>query len=156
MRQVLIDKRQLLVATDHWFLYSLRYHPPPRHPTMPSGHLPAHSSLTPPLYPSSSTLHTLTKKNRTQRYKYMGLQYSRECFCGNTYFTAEVDPIPTNTCTMPCSGDPAITCGGPWTNSVYIVGDPANKTPAEIDVSSNFCLVRFPPPVDVMWFSMDL
>lgn len=64
----------------------------------------------------------------------MGLQYSRECFCGDYYFTPENEAIPADTCNLPCAGDPDITCGGPWTNSVYIVGDPSEKTPEEIEV----------------------
>lgn len=69
-----------------------------------------------------------------QSYKYMGLQYGTECFCGDSYFTAEMPAEPTDTCDMPCPGDPEVMCGGAWTNSVYIVGDPADKTQEEIDV----------------------
>ena len=32
---------------------------------------------------------------------------------------------------MPCSGDEDAVCGGPWANSVYIVGDPAEMTEEE-------------------------
>ena len=64
----------------------------------------------------------------------MGLQFSQECFCGDTYFTADQDPIPTDACFMPCSGDEALVCGGPWANSVYIVGEPAEMTEEEQEV----------------------
>ena len=64
----------------------------------------------------------------------MGLQFSQECFCGNTYFSAEVDAVPSDACYMPCSGDEGEICGGPWANSVYIVGDPAELTEHEKEV----------------------
>ncbi|CAM9955524.1 unnamed protein product, partial [Laminaria digitata] len=53
-------------------------------------------------------------------YKYLGLQFSQECFCGDTYFSAEQGPIATEACFMPCSGDEHVVCGGPWANSVYL------------------------------------
>ncbi|CAN0051618.1 unnamed protein product [Scytosiphon promiscuus] len=65
-------------------------------------------------------------------FKYMGLQYSKDCFCGDTYYTAERDAEPTDLCNMPCAGDESITCGGPWANSIYVVGDPAKMTAAEL------------------------
>eukprot|EP00752_Nemacystus_decipiens_P017488 g15679.t1 len=66
-------------------------------------------------------------------FKYMGLQYSHDCFCGDTYYTAERDAAPSDMCTMPCLGDESLTCGGPWANSIYIVGDPAQMTAAELE-----------------------
>eukprot|EP00904_Undaria_pinnatifida_P003700 jgi/Undpi1/13330/HiC_scaffold_8.g02989.m1 len=69
-------------------------------------------------------------------YKYMGLQFSQECFCGNTYFSAEVDAVPSDACYMPCSGDEGEICGGPWANSVYIVGDPAELTEHEKEIQN--------------------
>lgn len=69
-----------------------------------------------------------------QSYKYMGLQYSQDCFCGDTYYTAERDAVPSDMCTMSCLGDDSLICGGPWANSIYIVGDPAKMTAAELEV----------------------
>lgn len=65
----------------------------------------------------------------------MGLQYSQDCFCGDTYYTAERDAVPTADCNMQCLGDDSVICGGPWANSIYIVGDPAEMTAAELKVS---------------------
>lgn len=64
----------------------------------------------------------------------MGLQYAHDCFCGDTYYTAERDAVPTDMCDMPCLGDDSLICGGPWANSIYIVGDPAQMTAAELEV----------------------
>lgn len=65
----------------------------------------------------------------------MGLQYSHDCFCGDTYYTAERDAVPTDKCTMPCTGDDSLICGGAWANSIYIVGDPTQMTAEELEVS---------------------
>ncbi|CBJ30709.1 thaumatin-domain containing protein [Ectocarpus siliculosus] len=65
-------------------------------------------------------------------YKYMALQYSQDCFCADTYYTAERDAIPTDTCNMPCKGDENVICGGAWSNSIYIVGDPTEMTEEEL------------------------
>ena len=53
-----------------------------------------------------------------QGFKYAGVQYGDQCFCGNSisrYGTSSA-------CTMPCSGDSTQTCGGVWANSVYQTG----------------------------------
>ena len=53
---------------------------------------------------------------------------------------------------MPCGGDEDVTCGGDYVNSVYILGNPDEKTEEEIDVSKSFeCRSRpilelFPEP----------
>lgn len=73
------------------------------------------------------------------RYKYMGLQYSKDCFCGDTYYTSERDAIPTDQCNMPCSGDDELICGGPWANSIFIVGDPDKMTAEELKVKREMC-----------------
>ncbi|CAN0382645.1 unnamed protein product, partial [Ascophyllum nodosum] len=69
-------------------------------------------------------------------YKYMGLQSAIQCFCGNTYYTADEGPKPSDQCVMPCGGDEDVTCGGDYVNSVYILGNPDEKTEEEIDVEN--------------------
>jgi len=56
-------------------------------------------------------------KCRQKGFSYAGLQYSRYCFCGNSYGKLGK----ANNCNMPCAGDKAQTCGGGWANSVYRV-----------------------------------
>lgn len=46
---------------------------------------------------------------------YVGLQYSVQCFCGNTYNKYG----PADNCDMTCSGDDNEICGGRWANAVY-------------------------------------
>jgi len=50
-------------------------------------------------------------------YRYAGLQYSKQCFCGNSYGKYGR----ANNCNMRCSGNYNQTCGGVWANSVYRV-----------------------------------
>lgn len=44
-------------------------------------------------------------------YTYMGIEYARECYCGNTIATGAV--LAASGCSMTCSGDPSEYCGGP-------------------------------------------
>jgi len=48
-------------------------------------------------------------------FKYAGVQYSKFCFCGNSYGKYGV----ADNCNMACSGDQNQICGGSWANSVY-------------------------------------
>jgi len=50
-----------------------------------------------------------------RNFKYASVQYSTQCFCGNSYGKYG----PANNCNMKCSGDPTKICGGFWANSVY-------------------------------------
>ena len=47
-----------------------------------------------------------------QGYTYAGVEYSRECYCGNMLSTGSV-PASSSDCNMACSGDPSSMCGGP-------------------------------------------
>ena len=55
-------------------------------------------------------------------YAYAGVQYGRECFCGN-------DPPPADTivdeseCDWKCSGDHDLMCGALWRMNVYSTGE---------------------------------
>ena len=49
-------------------------------------------------------------------YTYAGLQYGKECFCGNSIAPGLLG---AQKCTMPCAGNPAQYCGGPQKLSVY-------------------------------------
>lgn len=55
-------------------------------------------------------------------FQYFGLQWGRECYCGDEYGTfgqAESE----DECNRPCAGDASTMCGGGWRNSIYeIVG----------------------------------
>ncbi|KLU87640.1 hypothetical protein MAPG_06635, partial [Magnaporthiopsis poae ATCC 64411] len=56
-------------------------------------------------------------------YKYAGLEFSRECWCGNS-----LSPLATkfadSECNTACDGDAKIICGGSMKLSVYMNGAP--------------------------------
>ncbi|XP_078319290.1 uncharacterized protein LOC144620945 isoform X2 [Crassostrea virginica] len=49
-------------------------------------------------------------------YRYFGVEYSHECFCGNTII---LPVMPSSKCTMACSGSPLLICGGYNAIDVY-------------------------------------
>ncbi|CAO1598181.1 hypothetical protein XANCAGTX0491_001951 [Xanthoria calcicola] len=53
-----------------------------------------------------------------QAYTYMGIEYSSECYCGNTIGTGAA-PITDGSCSMTCGGDQTEICGGPSRLSFY-------------------------------------
>lgn len=45
-------------------------------------------------------------------YKYFGLEYGRECWCGNVLnITPNGGPAPQGDCSFACKGNPAQKCG---------------------------------------------
>ena len=53
-------------------------------------------------------------------YKFLGVQYSSTCWCGNYSFD-ETRRRPEDSCDMTCTGDRTQICGGSCTSSVYYV-----------------------------------
>jgi hypothetical protein len=52
-------------------------------------------------------------------YTYFGLEFGKECFCGNDYTGSPASPAD---CTVRCDGNSAQLCGGRDRISVYTVG----------------------------------
>ena len=50
-------------------------------------------------------------------YKYFGLQYGGECYCGNSY--GNYGPARETECSTPCAKDSKLTCGGISLNSIF-------------------------------------
>ena len=48
-----------------------------------------------------------------------GLEYARECYCGNSFKNQGGALIADEACNMPCSGDGARLCGGPDALTVF-------------------------------------
>eukprot|EP01064_Diplonema_japonicum_P030265 TRINITY_DN50_c0_g1_i5.p1 TRINITY_DN50_c0_g1~~TRINITY_DN50_c0_g1_i5.p1 ORF type:complete len:706 (+),score=119.02 TRINITY_DN50_c0_g1_i5:55-2172(+) len=68
----------------------------------------------------SSPLNTVWECTRTCQhngYKYAGLQYGKQCWCGDDLSTSTRTVM--SQCDDPCSGDSTQTCGGGWRNQVY-------------------------------------
>jgi hypothetical protein len=51
-------------------------------------------------------------------YQYAGVEYARECYCGNSFAAGSV-AAPAGECDMTCAGNPSNFCGGPSRLSVY-------------------------------------
>jgi hypothetical protein len=51
-------------------------------------------------------------------FRYAGLEYGEECWCGNRVSNAAA-PVDASCCNMNCSGDATQTCGGPEALSLY-------------------------------------
>ncbi|KAK3378034.1 WSC domain-containing protein [Podospora didyma] len=69
----------------------------------------------------SETMSAETCAEFCSGYTYFGLEYSQECFCGNTLLdgtTAATD----GRCSMVCAGNPLQICGGPDGLSLYKLG----------------------------------
>lgn len=73
---------------------------------------------------------------RKEGFRYAATQWSRQCFCGDSYghYGQAIN------CDMKCSGDWNNVCGGDWANSVYDLR-PGTATEQAADVS------RTPAPV---------
>lgn len=67
-------------------------------------------------------------------YNYSALQYSLQCFCGNTY--GRYGQVPDSSCTMACSGNANEICGASGKNSVYRSGKKAGYIGCYVDSAS--------------------
>ena len=52
-------------------------------------------------------------------YAYFALEYGKECRCGNAYGQYGKSADPGKDCNMKCAKNPAVTCGGFFTENVY-------------------------------------
>ena len=57
-----------------------------------------------------------------KKYGIAGLEYSQECFCGNTLGSGSI-ATPAGDCNMGCSGNSSEACGGP--NRLTVFENPA-------------------------------
>ncbi|KAF9456639.1 glycosyl hydrolase family 71-domain-containing protein [Collybia nuda] len=64
-------------------------------------------------------------------YQFAGVEYGLQCFCGNSLRNngATGAVIDSDSCGVPCAGDPSKKCGGSWTLSVYSKGSTGNTLP---------------------------
>jgi hypothetical protein len=60
-------------------------------------------------------------------YTYFGVEYARECYCGNSFNAGSV-PAPAADCSMTCSGDETQYCGAGNRLSVYARNGTAQET----------------------------
>jgi hypothetical protein len=71
------------------------------------------------------TVESCISAAKSSGYLYAGLQYSTQCFAGNS---VGYNSVSDSECNFACSGDSTQKCGGSWRNSVYATGvQPANQ-----------------------------
>lgn len=68
-------------------------------------------------------------------FRYFGLQYASECYCGNGENKDSWEQADGNQCNKPCTANEQQTCGGDQRNSVYLV-----DTEAEVPCGECGCL----------------
>merc|ERR1719186_1246475 len=71
-------------------------------------------------FSSNLTPETCNEMCLKKSYTYFGVQYSKECRCGNE-LPSFSRKKPMEECGMLCTGDNTRTCGGPWRNNVWKV-----------------------------------
>ena len=64
-----------------------------------------------------------------RKFKYAGVQYGTQCYCGNTY-----KPNQVTGCNTPCGGDKKQKCGGEYRNMVYTTETLARRDDGAEDV----------------------
>jgi pectate lyase len=79
------------------------------------------------LVASGATVDSCVAAAKAASLSYAGLQYSGECWGGNTL---GYDSVDSSQCNLPCSANPAETCGGVWRNSIYSTSATPTPTPA--------------------------
>lgn len=70
-------------------------------------------------------------------YTYFGLEYSRECYCGNSFGLGSARTS-DGSCSMPCSGNSAQTCGNGGRLSVWSKGGVDIVYPAAVASVDNY------------------
>ena len=60
-------------------------------------------------------------------YRYAGLEYRYECFCGDFYYD-KYGKVSDHECNETCPGNSSQICGGPWKLSVYDAGETLYKS----------------------------
>ena len=66
-------------------------------------------------------------------YHFFGLEYGRECYCGNSYPEAAVS-VADSECSFSCSGDSTQTCGAGNRIEIYRNNNWTSRTPAALEV----------------------
>ncbi|KAK0632494.1 WSC domain-containing protein [Immersiella caudata] len=71
-------------------------------------------------------------------YKYFGLEYGRECWCGDEQLATAVDE---SQCSFPCSGNSKQTCGAGAIQDLYINNRFIQRKPATLKIPYIGCFV---------------
>lgn len=81
-------------------------------------------------------------------YKFAGVEYGKQCYCGATLSTAVT--WAKDLCTLPCGGDSKDTCGGFWAMEVYeLVSSGSADCPATSATNIGNEHIVLPSPTNV-------
>lgn len=69
--------------------------------------------------------------------KYFGVEYGRECYCGNTLQAGSVKATDQDDCSFPCPGDNSEYCGAGKRLELYMTGDLASSSASATAASSS-------------------
>jgi hypothetical protein len=69
---------------------------------------------------SNMTIEKCTSYCSGQRFKYAGVEYGSECYCGSSLVNGASSSLTSGQCNMACSGQADQTCGGPNAINLYI------------------------------------
>ncbi|OSD05015.1 WSC-domain-containing protein [Trametes coccinea BRFM310] len=65
-----------------------------------------------------------------------GVEFGRECYCGNSLQNMAGEPLPKASCNMPCAADSTTTCGGNWAMNLFKQNNIAIANPTPSSASS--------------------
>ncbi|KAF1963834.1 WSC-domain-containing protein [Byssothecium circinans] len=82
---------------------------------------------------NNATVEQCTSYCKGNNYRYAGLEYHGQCFCGTS---VSAPAAPEGECNLPCNGDPTQACGGQDRISIY--QDPTFPDADDIAISSDF------------------
>lgn len=70
-------------------------------------------------------------------YKYFGVEYYSQCYCGNTLQPGTTIEADNSNCTMPCKGNANEYCGGDWHMNLYgLSSSGSGSTPSSSTTTS--------------------
>ncbi|EXJ87033.1 hypothetical protein A1O3_03990 [Capronia epimyces CBS 606.96] len=67
---------------------------------------------------ADNSINIQTCASNCTQYRYFGVEYGRECYCGNALGAGSV-PATDGRCNMACSGNSSLVCGGPNGLTLY-------------------------------------
>ncbi|XP_065944763.1 uncharacterized protein [Magallana gigas] len=67
---------------------------------------------------TTMTVDSCRKTCTDLKFKYYGVEYGKECFCGNKLTT--IKKMRDSDCLQPCTGDKTQACGGDWRIALYV------------------------------------
>ncbi|RDW73720.1 hypothetical protein BP5796_07162 [Coleophoma crateriformis] len=66
-----------------------------------------------------NTIESCLTACKASGFKYFGVEYGSECWCGNRIKRTSILAADQSSCNYPCPGNPSELCGGGWRLNVY-------------------------------------